>query len=222
MKHFAVVSLLSLATLACPSTPPPVEPVPEGTSEPVPTAPDTVEGALGGHEGAFAVAGEMHMAPDQPSVAFTGTIQQWFGDDGLFYMVYDQAASEAAGPGMQGWGKMWADETGAAHMWWTDSMMPGVSMEFTGPVAADGTMTMDGTGPGPDGSPTHYRATYRLPEGGVDEFEMGVVLPDETYRMVMKYTTTRTGDAVKTWAPPAPAETPAQTPAENPPAVTTP
>ena len=214
MKNLLIVSLLSIASLACPATPPPVEPVPEPTTDPVPPVPvDAVTGALSGHEGAFTVAGEMVMDPAQPPVAFIGTIQQWFGDDCIFYMVYDQPASETSGPATQGWGKMWADDAGAAHMSWMEAATPGEEMEFTGTVAPDSTITLEATGAGRDGTPTNYRATYRLPEGGADEFEMGVVAPDETYMMFMKYATTRTGDAVKTWEPPAaaPVETTTET-----------
>jgi hypothetical protein len=214
MKDLLIATLLSVAFLGCP--PPPQEPVPEPTTDPVPPVPvDAVTGALSGHEGAFTLAGEMMVDPAQPAVAFAGTIHQWFGDDGIFYMVYDQPASETSGPAMQGWGKMWADEAGAAHMSWMESATPGEEMLFTGTVAPDGTITLDASGPGRDGTPTNYRATYRLPDGGADEFEMGVVLPDGNYMLFMKYTTTRTGDAVKTWEPPAaPVETPDETTTE--------
>jgi hypothetical protein len=206
MRKPTIVSLLSLAALACPATPGPVEPVPPTPEQPIPAVPvNTVTAALSGHEGAYAVAGEWFQDPAQPPMAFTATTQQWFGDDGMFYQVYDQPAAEASGPGMQGWGRLWADEAGAAHMWWMDSMAPGTSLEMTGTVAEDGTITIEGVGPGPDEAPTTYRSIYRLPAEGPDVFEMGVVRPDGTFVLMMKYTATRTGDAVKTWAPPAPA-----------------
>jgi hypothetical protein len=206
MKKLAFVSLLALAALACPATPPPVEPVPDATTVPaVPVNPVTA--AFSGHEGAFAVTGEW-TSPDQPPMAFTATLQQWFGDDGILYEVYDQPAAADGSPGMQGWGKLWYDDaTSQAKMWWMDSMAPGMVLEMSGNVAEDGTVTVEGTGPGPDETPVTYRSVYTFPEGQLDVFEMGEVLSDGTFVVMMKYTMSRTGDAVETWAPPA--ETPA-------------
>ena len=130
-------------------------------------------------------------------------MQQWFADDGVFYEVYSQPPSETSGPGMQGWGKIWADEAGAVRMSWMDTMAPGYELVMTGAVAEDGTVTLDGVGPGPDEAPTTYRSNFRFPETGRSEFEMGVVQADGTFVVVMKYATTRTGEAIETWEPPA-------------------
>lgn len=220
MKKLVVLSMLSLAISACPATPGPVEPTPPPPDDTVLAVPvNALSAALSGHEGAFAVAGEWFQDPAQPPMAFAATVQHWFGDDGVFYEVYDQPASETAGPGMQGWGKLWTDEGGAAHMWWMDTMAPGIALEMTGTVAEDGTITLEGIGPGPDEAPTTYRSIYSFPGDGSVVFEMGVVLPDGSYAMMMKYTATRTGDAVETWAPPA-AAAPIETPVEPSPAET--
>jgi len=218
MKKMVIVCLLTLAALACPATPPPQEPVPDATTGPaVPVNP--VSASFSGHEGAFAVAGEWQQSPDQPPTAFTATLHQWFGDDGILYEFYDQPADEAGSPGMQGWGKIWYDDaTSQAKMSWMDSMAPGMALEMSGTVAEDGTVTIEGVGPGPDETPVNYRSVFTFPEGGPDMFQMGVVLPDGTFQVMMKYTMSRTGDAVETWEPPAPAETPVETPVETPPA----
>jgi hypothetical protein len=226
MKNAKLALLVSLAVLASAcgaATPAVTEPHETGPGAPaVPV--NAVTAALSGHEGAFAVAGTWQGAPDQPETPYTGSIQQWFGDDGLFYAVYEQPATETD-PGMKGWGKIWADpDTGEARMWWTDTMAPGMALEMTGTADEDGTITLDGTGPGPDEQPMHYRSVYRFPEDGPDTFEMGAVLPDGTFMVMMKYTATRTGDAAKTWEPPAPAAEPpvVEPPVEESPAPTEP
>lgn len=211
MKAAAPLSLLCFTSLACPATPPPVEPVPDATTpDALAVQVNPVTAAFSGREGAFAVTGEW-ISPEQPPLAFTATLQRWLGDDGVFYEVYDQPAAADGSPGVQGWGKVWWDEVaGNAKMWWMDSMAPGMALEMGGSVADDHTITIDGVGPGQDGTPINYRSVYRFPDGQPDVFEMGEVLSDGTFVVMMRYTTTRTGDPVKTWNPPPPAATPSE------------
>lgn len=67
MRNAALLSLLCFTSLACPGTPPPVEPVAEAATPDVPAAPaNPVAAAFGGREGAFAAAGEW-LSPEQPN-----------------------------------------------------------------------------------------------------------------------------------------------------------
>ncbi|MBI5489429.1 MAG: hypothetical protein HY905_19000 [Deltaproteobacteria bacterium] len=63
---------------------------------------------------------------------------------------------------------------------------------------------VEGVGPGQGGTPINDRSVWTFVEGQPDRFEMGEVLSDGTFVVMVRYTTAREGDAIRTWDPPPP------------------
>jgi hypothetical protein len=165
---------------------------------------DPVVQRLGPLAGAYACVGDVLPGPAAPPLSFAAVENLWLDDDGrTVRLVYAEADAEGAA-GARGWGTIWYDdEAQTVRTSWTDTTMPGRSLQGRGGFVEDGSLVFEAHGSGPAGGTLDLRLTYRFPVPETFEYELGTIAEDGAYAPLLQLTAVRTGPPATTWEPPA-------------------
>ena len=178
-------------------------PVPETAAGPA-RADDPVVERLAPLAGSYACVGDVLPGPGAPPLSFAAVENLWLAEDGrTVRLVYVEADADGAA-GARGWGTIWYDdEARVVRTSWTDTTMPGRSLQGRGEFADDGSLVFAAHASGADGRTLDLRLTYRFPVPGTYEYELGEMAEDGAYVPLLQLTAIRTGPPATTWDPPA-------------------